>query len=128
MTMKRVEPDSGKASGSEGGEVAARTKRRRFVAFCRGACRAIGRIAQRSRARAGRTQWFRPPTAAVNDREVRAEIWRLGSRHRGKPLTGALNELRSPNLPAGRAQLLRACVHKLQSSRESNRSRSTPIA
>ncbi|TAJ72707.1 MAG: hypothetical protein EPO51_08010 [Phenylobacterium sp.] len=54
---------------------------------------------------------FRP---AVADAEVRAEIWRLGVRHVGWPLEGALNELREPNLPMGRAVLLRACVDKMK--------------
>lgn len=54
---------------------------------------------------------FRP---AVAEAEVRAEIWRLGVRHVGWPLEGALDELREPNLPPGRAVLLRACVQKLR--------------
>ena len=56
--------------------------------------------------------WIFGPQVA--DAEVRAEIWRLGSRHLGWPLEGALDELKDPDLPAGRAQLLRACVRKLQ--------------
>lgn len=51
----------------------------------------------------------------VSDADVRAEIWRLGSRHQGQPLEGALSELEAANLPAGRATLLRACLRKLQS-------------
>ena len=54
---------------------------------------------------------FRPRAAAA---EVRAEIWRLGVRHVGWPLEGALNELKDPNLPVQRAVLLRACVEKLR--------------
>lgn len=54
---------------------------------------------------------FRPSVAAA---EVRAEIWRLGVRHVGWPLEGALQELAEPDLPADRAVLLRACVHKLR--------------
>lgn len=54
---------------------------------------------------------FRP---AVSEAEVRAEIWRLGVRHVGWPLEGALEELRQPNLAPGRASLLRACIHKLR--------------
>jgi hypothetical protein len=46
--------------------------------------------------------------------EVRAEIWRLGVRHVGWPLEGALDELREPNLPMARAVLLRACVEKMR--------------
>ncbi len=52
--------------------------------------------------------------AAVGEREVRAEIWRLGTRHFGEPLEGALGELKAPGLSGERAQLLRACVRKLQ--------------
>jgi len=48
------------------------------------------------------------------DAAVRAEIWRLGVRHVGWPLEGALDELREPNLPMERAVLLRACVEKLR--------------
>ena len=55
---------------------------------------------------------FRRPS--TSDREVRAEIWRLGSRHHGWPLEGALRELEDPDLPAEEAQLLRACVRKLK--------------
>ncbi len=54
---------------------------------------------------------FRP---AVAKAEVRAEIWRLGQRHLGWPLEGALAELKEPNLPVARAILLRACVHQLR--------------
>jgi hypothetical protein len=48
------------------------------------------------------------------DADVRAEIWRLGGRHMGQPLEGALAELKAPDLPPARAVLLRACVRKLQ--------------
>lgn len=54
---------------------------------------------------------FRPSVAKA---EVRAEIWRLGERHLGWPLEGALAELKEPNLPVARAILLRACVHQLR--------------
>ncbi len=54
---------------------------------------------------------FRP---AVADAEIRAEIWRLGVRHVGWPLEGALEELREPNISMDRAVLLRACVDKLR--------------
>jgi hypothetical protein len=57
--------------------------------------------------------WF--SGRAVSEREVRAEIWRLGTRHFGEPLEGALGELKAPGLSSDRAQLLRACVRKLQS-------------
>ena len=72
----------------------------RLVALCRNAVAALA------------------PRAAVSDREVRAEIWRLGTRHSGWPLEGALTELGAPGLPAGRAQLLRACVRQLQAQAE----------
>jgi hypothetical protein len=49
-----------------------------------------------------------------SDAEIRAEIWRLGTRHRGQPLEGALDELTTPGLAAGRVVLLRACVAKLR--------------
>jgi hypothetical protein len=52
----------------------------------------------------------------VSDQDVRSEIWRLGGRHFGMPLEGALAELNDPQLPRGRADLLRACVRKLQAS------------
>lgn len=59
------------------------------------------------------SQFFQP---SVPDQEVRAEIWRLGSRHRGAALEGALDELKAPGLPAARLQLLKACVRKLRAS------------
>jgi hypothetical protein len=52
--------------------------------------------------------WFRG--LSVSDAEVRAEIWRLGARHLGEPLEGALLELSCSNLSRGRDELLRACV------------------
>lgn len=48
------------------------------------------------------------------DAEIRAEICRLGERHVGWPLEGALDELREPDLPRARAVLLRACVEKMR--------------
>ncbi|WP_293904094.1 hypothetical protein [Phenylobacterium sp.] len=56
-------------------------------------------------------RFFRP---AVAKQEVRAEIWRLGSRHLGAPLEGALSELKDPHLSPDRAILLRACVQTLK--------------
>lgn len=60
-------------------------------------------------------EWFRN-RAAVSEAEVRSEVWRLGGRHLGWPLEGALEELKDPTLTARRAQLLRACVRKLRAS------------
>jgi hypothetical protein len=56
--------------------------------------------------------WFLP--AGASEEEVRGEIWRLGTRHLGEPLQGAIDELGAANLAPGRAVLLRACVRKLQ--------------
>lgn len=56
--------------------------------------------------------WFL--RSSVSEAEVRAEIWSLGTRHLGWPLEGALDELKTPGLSTERAQLLRACVQKLQ--------------
>lgn len=56
--------------------------------------------------------WLR--TIIPTDGEIRTEIWRLGTQHRGDPLKGALEELKAPGLRAGRVVLLRACVSKLQ--------------
>jgi hypothetical protein len=52
--------------------------------------------------------------APVGKAEIRAEVWRLGVRHFGRPLEGAREELRAANLPPRRVQLLRACVLKLE--------------
>ena len=49
-----------------------------------------------------------------SEAEVRAEIWKLGTRHLGWPLEGALDELKAPDLAPARAQLLRACVRELK--------------
>ncbi len=56
--------------------------------------------------------WLRG--ASITEAEVRAEIWRLGGRHFGWPLEGALKELKAADLPIERAMLLRACVRKLK--------------
>jgi hypothetical protein len=50
----------------------------------------------------------------VTQAEVRAEVWRLGARHMGEPLEGALRELTDPGLSPARASLLRACVQQLR--------------
>lgn len=52
----------------------------------------------------------------VDEAEIRAEIWKLGVRHIGWPLEGALEELQAPNLSTHRTLLLRACVRRLRSS------------
>ena len=52
----------------------------------------------------------------ASETDVRAEVWRLGARHNGRPLEGALEELNEPGLSAERAQLLRACVRKLRTA------------
>ena len=56
--------------------------------------------------------WF--ARASVSDAEVRAEIWRLGARHHGEPLEGALAELKAGGLSDSTTALLRACVHQLR--------------
>lgn len=60
----------------------------------------------------GFSAWF--GGAAVSDAEVRAEIWKLGGRHMGQPLEGAIRELESPGVSTAQAQLLRACIRKMQ--------------
>jgi hypothetical protein len=52
--------------------------------------------------------------APVPKAEIRAEVWRLGVRHFGRPLEGAREELKAADLPARRIQLLRACVLQLE--------------
>jgi hypothetical protein len=52
--------------------------------------------------------------APVGKAEIRAEVWRLGVRHFGRPLEGAREELKARDLPAHRVQLLRACVVQLE--------------
>jgi hypothetical protein len=59
---------------------------------------------------------FRPDQA---DAAIRAEIWRLGVRHCGHPLEGALAELREPRLSMDRSVLLRACVGRLKETKRS---------
>ena len=58
-------------------------------------------------------RWFLHPE--ISAAEIRAEIWRLGGRHQGEPLAGALAELKVAGLPRQRAELLRAVVHQLKS-------------
>lgn len=50
----------------------------------------------------------------VSEADVRSEVWKLGARHLGEPLEGALQELKASDLSAEREQLLRACVRKLR--------------
>jgi hypothetical protein len=56
--------------------------------------------------------WLRSPHPSAA--EIRSEIWKLGGRHLGRPLEGALAELKSLDLAPARARLLRACVLQLQ--------------
>jgi hypothetical protein len=49
---------------------------------------------------------------------IRSEIYFLGSRHRGEPLAGAIEELRAPSLGRGRARLLRAVIARLSRTTE----------
>ncbi len=58
--------------------------------------------------------WLFPP--AASKAEIRAEIWRLGSRHLGEPLKGAKEELKAPGLTRARAELLRAVVDQLRAA------------
>jgi len=53
----------------------------------------------------------------VSEAEVRAEVWNLGVRHYGEPLAGALEELKSGQPSAERAQLLHACIRNLKKAR-----------
>jgi hypothetical protein len=53
---------------------------------------------------------------SISESDVRTEVWRLGGRHRGLPLEGALEELKAPGLTPERAELLRACVRKLRAA------------
>jgi hypothetical protein len=60
----------------------------------------------------GLLSWFSAlaPSAA----EIRAEVWKLGVRHHGEPLEGALRELKEASLAPTRAALLKACVAQLK--------------
>ncbi len=46
----------------------------------------------------------------VSAREIRAEAFFLGNRHHGRIVEGARLELKTPELPARRAALLRAVI------------------
>ncbi|HEY2752973.1 hypothetical protein [Phenylobacterium sp.] len=52
--------------------------------------------------------------SGVTAAEVRAEVWRLGARHRGEPLDGALKELNEAETSPAQAALLKACVQHLR--------------
>ncbi|HSV03046.1 MAG TPA: hypothetical protein VLI41_07540 [Phenylobacterium sp.] len=60
----------------------------------------------------GLLDWF--SSLAPSAAEIRAEVWKLGVRHRGEPLNGALQELREASVTPARAVLLRACVQQLR--------------
>ena len=60
----------------------------------------------------GLADWFARNT--ISDADVRAEVWKLGARHGGHPLEGAIEELKAPGLPQRESALLRACVRELQ--------------
>ncbi len=53
----------------------------------------------------------------IEAREIRAEVWALGGRHRGCVEEGARLELDEPGLPGRRAALLRAVIRSLGTSR-----------
>jgi|GEM_PF-880692 len=55
----------------------------------------------------------------TTDAAIRAEIWRLGVRHNGWPLEGALGELKEPGLSMDRTVLLRACIDRLKEKKRS---------
>ncbi|MDB5433630.1 MAG: hypothetical protein JWP35_4746 [Caulobacter sp.] len=59
-------------------------------------------------------RWF--SFSQISEAEIRAEIWRLGGRHQGEPLTGALEELKAPGLTRQRTDLLRAVVEQLRAA------------
>jgi hypothetical protein len=46
----------------------------------------------------------------ITAREIRAETFFLGNRHKGRVLLGAQRELRASDLPARRKALLRAVI------------------
>ncbi|THD72555.1 hypothetical protein [Phenylobacterium sp.] len=55
--------------------------------------------------------------SGASEADVRSEVWKLGVRHAGEPLAGALAELKAGGLSSERAQLLQACVRKLKRTR-----------
>jgi hypothetical protein len=52
-----------------------------------------------------------------SEADVRSEVWKLGVRHRGEPLDGALAELKAGDLSAERSKLLQACVRQMKKTR-----------
>lgn len=57
---------------------------------------------------------MRWPFSPVRRHALRAEIVRLGARHQGEPLAGAVLELADASLTAPRRRLLEAVVRKLR--------------
>ena len=53
-----------------------------------------------------RELWTRP----IQARDIRAEAWALGGRHRGEVLQGARAELGAPDITWRRTLLLRAVI------------------
>jgi hypothetical protein len=60
----------------------------------------------------GMLNWI--ASLAPSPAEVRAEVWRLGVRHHGYALDGAMKELAEAPVSPARAALLRACVQHLR--------------
>jgi hypothetical protein len=60
----------------------------------------------------GLLDWF--SSLGPSPAEVRAEVWRLGVRHHGYALDGAVKELADGVASPARAALLKACVQQLR--------------
>lgn len=105
---EKIEPKTRPKRG--GTSLSTQLRRTRLLGFLRGGWKIIR--PPKAPARTSLFSWR--PGPRVTDAEIRAEIWSLGARHRGWPLEGALDELKTPGLPAHRASLLRACIGKLQ--------------
>jgi hypothetical protein len=58
--------------------------------------------------------WLSGSIGGPSPAEVRVEVWKLGVRHHGEALEGALQELGEPDTSPERAALLRACVRQLK--------------
>lgn len=52
-----------------------------------------------------------------SEADIRSEVWKLGVRHLGEPLAGAMAELKTGDLSAERTQLLQACVRQMKKTR-----------